>query len=202
MADEPAPARRASGRTLLLGAGLTVAVLLAAGVVATTGGDDATGERPDAAEPRQERLADRVEPTEATPLPAVDLAGFHDDEPVALDGYRGHPLVLNFWGTWCRPCVEEMPELQAVAQATDELAVLGVNVEDQHDEAVALVASLDITYDLAIDEDSRLFGEVEAFGMPTTLLVDPDGVIRYRHTGQLDADQLEALLDEHLDVDI
>ena len=198
-AEEDGSGGPASRITLLLGLGATVAVLAVAGFLAVDRGQDeppaAEGEAP------QTTLQDRVTSDEQQPLPEMDLDGFGDDgEAVSTRDYAGQPLVLNFWATWCPPCVEEMPALQEVAETIDGLAMLGVNIQDDHEQAAALVDELGITYDLAVDDDASLFGAVEGFGMPTTLLVDPEGTIQFRHTGPLDADQLRDLVDEHLGV--
>lgn len=136
-------------------------------------------------------------------LPDCPLEPFGDGPAVALAEYRGSPLVVNFWATWCGPCVAEMPDLQAVHEAAgDELAFLGVDTMDSFRNAEPFVEELGITYDLAVDTRGTLHRAIGGFGMPTTLLVDPDGRIRYRHTGPLDAEGLGALLAEHLDVTV
>lgn len=81
------------------------------------------------------------------------------------------------------------------------VAFLGVNVQDGQDGAVAFLEELDVTYDQARDPTGEYFTAAGAFGMPTTLLVDPDGGIVYRHTGAVLGDQLDDLLAEHLGVD-
>jgi cytochrome c biogenesis protein CcmG, thiol:disulfide interchange protein DsbE len=80
--------------------------------------------------------------------------------------------------------------------------ILGVNVQDAPANAEAFVDELGITYDLAADPKGELYAAVEAFGMPTTLLVDADGMIVYRHTGLLDARALREHAAEHLGVEI
>ena len=149
----------------------------------------------------QPGLSDRLSSTDRTPLPSAVLAGFGGGSEVALEAYRGRPMVINLWATWCAPCVEEMPAFQAVAAAArGEVAFLGVDVQDQPDEAAAFVEELGITYDLAADPRREFATAIGAFGMPTTLLVDPAGTIVYRHTGPLDATRLRRLLAEHLGV--
>lgn len=209
-APDPQPPTQspATWRTLALGVGMTVVVLLVAGFLAISGsgeGDDAPSaeDRPPVADGDQPALADRVPPTETAPLPDVTLRGFDGGAEVATADYRGTPLLLNFWASWCGPCVDEMPDLQEVARAGEgEMAVLGVSVQDDPDKAARLVDDLGVTYDLAADPGADLFGQVQGFGMPTTLFVSADGEIRYRHTGPLDADAIADLASEHLDVDL
>ncbi len=116
----------------------------------------------------------------------------------------GAPLVVNFWATWCAPCIAEMPDLQQVSEeVAGQATFLGVNYRDPDREAArAFIAELGITYELAADPAGDFLTAVGGLGMPTTLLVDPDGTIVYRHTGLLDAEQLHGLLARYLDVDV
>jgi thiol-disulfide isomerase/thioredoxin len=146
-------------------------------------------------------LADRVAPTERSPLPDATLDGFAGGPAVRLADYRGRPLLLNFWASWCAPCVEEMPAFQRVARRLGErVAVLGVDVQDAPASAEPFVHALGVDYDLAIDPAATLFGRVRAYGMPTTLFVDATGTIVYRHTGALDEAALVDLLEAQLEV--
>jgi thiol-disulfide isomerase/thioredoxin len=200
--DTPPPTTpRLSGlaRTLLLAGVVTLAFIVGAAVT-TMLADDGTAPAPAAVNPGS-TLEDRIPPTHQAPLPDVELAGFAEGEPVDLGDYRGRPLLVNFWASWCAPCVKEMPDVEAVARdLAGEVAVLGVNVQDAPANAEAFVDELGVSYDLATDPRGELYAEVEAFGMPTTLLVDADGMIVYRHTGIVDAEQLRELIAEHLDV--
>ena len=115
--------------------------------------------------------------------------------------YVGRPLVVNFWASWCAPCVEEMPAIQQVDdQLEGRVTVLGVNTQDSAEKAREFAADLGISFELARDPSGTYFDAVGGFGWPTTLLVDDSGVIRYRHTGPLDAGQLRDLLETHLGV--
>jgi cytochrome c biogenesis protein CcmG/thiol:disulfide interchange protein DsbE len=137
----------------------------------------------------------------AEPLPAVDLQPLGGGQPVTLAEDRGTPLLLSFWASWCVPCVEEMPELQAVADvAGQQLALVGVTVQDAPANATAFARDLGITYDLLEDPVATFFTEVGGFGLPTTLLVDEAGTIVYRHVGIMDRSEIADALAEHLEV--
>lgn len=202
-ADAGVAARRTRAGRPLLVAVLVGFLLLAGAVVAIVVLRGDTGPGSDAAfQPDGARLGP-VSGAEEAPLPDGMLSAIDSDDEIAVRDYVGQPLVVNFWASWCAPCVEEMPAIQQVA---DELAgrvtVLGINTQDSAAKAREFAADLGITFELARDPTGSYFAAVGGFGWPTTLLVDDDGVIRYRHTGPLDANQLRDLLETHLAVDV
>jgi cytochrome c biogenesis protein CcmG/thiol:disulfide interchange protein DsbE len=97
----------------------------------------------------------------------------------SLDDYRGRWVLVNFWSSWCEPCREEAPALQAFADAhPGELAVVGVNLEDASEDARAFVAEFGLTYPQLRAADNRALRE--DFGMvarPENFLIDPEGKI-------------------------
>ena len=184
-------------RTVLVGAVIVVLVLIGVAVAATWGAEDpsvgGSGQLP--------TLGERPDPDEVFALPPATLEGFAGGPEVNLADFRGAPLIVNFWATWCAPCVKEMPDLQEIAtEAEGQVAFLGIDVEDAPPNAEPFVAELGITYPLALDPRREYSRMVNNFGMPTTLFVDTDGLVRYRHTGPLDAEQLRALIAEHFSV--
>lgn len=193
-----------SGRPFTILAVLLV-VLLAGGVAI---GVARAGDVGDlfAAAPEPSVPSSQLEPIsgeERMALPQRSLESFGGAPPVELADYRGQPMLINFWATWCVPCLEEMPILrEASEQAAGQVVFLGVNVQDSEDKALELLRDLSVTYDQARDPAAAFFTEVNGFGMPTTLLVDSSGVITYRHTGAVEAEQLRRLLARHLDVDL
>jgi thiol-disulfide isomerase/thioredoxin len=193
-----------TGRTVVTAVAVTAALLATAAVVAalgTRGGEPGDVARTVVVE-TPVPLDERPPPDRREPLPDLVLDGFDGAEPVDLAAYRGRPLVVNLWATWCDPCIEEMPDIERVAaDLGDRVAILGVNTRDAPANAAEFARDLGISYDLAADPAGDLFREVGAFGMPTTLLVTADGTITYRHTGLLDADGLRRLVDERLGAD-
>jgi len=194
--------RRRSGLTLVV-AVVVVAALLAGAVGALvllrTRGDAAPAAAPAPAAPVP--FDQRVAADVRAPLPDRVLGGFGGGAPVDLAAYRGRPLVVNFWATWCAPCVEEMPAFDQVAGETeDQVAFLGVDVADPPRLAEPFVRELGIDYDLAVDPDRALALEVGVATMPTTLFVDAEGTIVHRAYGALDAAGLRDALADHLGV--
>lgn len=197
---DPPIRRGSSARTVALGLALVAVILV--GVAYLAARDAALQSQTAESGPGATSLAERPAPTKSFALPPATLEGFAGGEPVNLADFRGQPLVVNFWATWCAPCVKEMPDFQAAwAELQGEVAFLGVDVEDAPPNAEPFVERLGIGYTLAIDPRREFHREVGNFGMPTTLLVDPDGIVRYRHTGPVTREELLELLAQHLDVD-
>lgn len=135
-------------------------------------------------------------------VPDVEVETF-DGATTTLADHADIPMVVNFWASWCPPCVAEMPDLEAVHQATaGQVAFVGVNTQDSPDAAARLVEETGVSYDLVRDPDGGLFRALEVFGMPSTFYVDADGVIVGRHTGLITRDDLLADLVEHFDVEV
>ena len=120
-------------------------------------------------------------------------------EQTSLADYAGKPVVLNFFGSWCVPCVEEMPAFESVHQDLgDRVAFVGVAVNDSVEAAQGIVEETGVTYDVGRDAAGRLFAAFGVVNMPSTFLISPEGGILASHPGELSADELRDLIDEHL----
>jgi thiol-disulfide isomerase/thioredoxin len=136
-------------------------------------------------------------PVAATPTPelARDFTlTTLDGAPVTLSDYRGQWVILNFWATWCPPCVEEMPYLNQLAAERD-LVVLGVNFNEDRERVAAFVAEQGIDFPilLAPDEITLLFYGVR--GLPRTFVIAPDGALAHTAIGALRPAEFSAWLD-------
>lgn len=142
-----------------------------------------------------------------SPAPDVSLTLLNGDK-VALSDLKGDVVVLNFWASWCAPCRQEMPELQAYwedTQATGEATtILGVGTRTDTDEkAREFVAQGQFTYPIGRDNDTNEpgLGPIEtAFGIPqaypATIIIRPDGVIDHYQLGPVNQAMLRLLVDE------
>lgn len=122
---------------------------------------------------------------ETPPAPAVTLPAFAGP-PIALEALRGHPVVLNFWASWCAPCREEAPLLEQVSRAFGPrgLIVLGVDTQDLEGPARAFLARYGITYPNGRDPDGTVSRRFGATGVPETFFIGADGRIRGKFPGE------------------
>lgn len=146
------------------------------------------------APPADESALTIAGPSEWLEIRAPDVAfqGL-DGSVVRLADYRGRVVILNFWGTWCPPCVDEIPELIALQPELEALGgtVLGPAVDSgSPDKIEAFLADFGVNYQIVIASNSQAVGEFGAVGYPFTLLIDADGVIRRRYLGPQTADGL------------
>ena len=114
----------------------------------------------------------------------TDLNG----NPIRLADLRGRPVWINFWATWCPPCQEETPILRDLhSEYADEgLAVIAISVQETTVEDVrAYVDRYDLEYTVGFDATSAIFHTYHAFGLPTQLFLDREGVIRQVVLGPL-----------------
>lgn len=120
----------------------------------------------------------------------TDLGG----NPIRLADLRGRPVWINFWATWCPPCQEETPILRDMHEqyADDGLAVVAISVQETTIEDVRdYVDRYDLGYTVGFDATSAIFHTYRAFGLPTQLFLDREGVIRQVVLGPITRSQAE-----------
>ena len=124
--------------------------------------------------------------------PSFELADL-DGNPVRLEDLRGRPVIVNFWASWCMPCVEEFPLLRAVAErhADDGLAVVGIVYQDRSQAARDFMARNGATWPAAVDPGGKVAAAYGIVGPPETFFIGRDGTIVARQIGQFSAASLE-----------
>jgi thiol-disulfide isomerase/thioredoxin len=140
-------------------------------------------------------------PAQASPPLAVDftvkdMAG----EPVSLSDFRGQVVLVNFWATWCSPCKEEMPVLDAYYRQYQPqgFLLLGINVSDRPEEATAFVKQQGYSYPILFDPPGNVLIDLGIQGLPASLLVDREGGLVTRWLGPLTAEMLDLEVMPHL----
>lgn len=121
---------------------------------------------------------------------ATDLAG----RGVSLSQFKGHPVVVNFWASWCSACRQEMPLIQRAARADPELRVVLVDVRDDNGAARSFLSQLGVKLPVATDPDGSIGADYMVSGLPTSVFVRADGTIAARYPGAMD----EKTLTQHL----
>ena len=104
---------------------------------------------------------------------------------VRLSEHRGEVLLVNFWASWCGPCRQEMPLLDALQQRYGKLGfnVVGVNVDKDSALANKLLKDIPVTFPVLLDNTGTVSASYNVSAMPTTVLIDRDGNVRYLHKG-------------------
>lgn len=104
---------------------------------------------------------------------------------VELGKYRGKVVYLDFWASWCAPCLQAIPEIEEMRAEfpADQFQILAVNLDQKEKKALRFLEKNPIGYPSASDPKGRLPGQFGVDTMPTSYLIDGDGVIRYVHRG-------------------
>jgi peroxiredoxin len=108
-----------------------------------------------------------------------------DGQKLRLGEQRGRVVLVNFWATWCGPCRQEMPHLNKLYEKykSSGFVLLGVNVDDDTRQAAGVADKLGVKYPVLPDADKRVSRQYDLSAMPSTVLIDRDGKVRYLHRG-------------------
>ncbi len=129
--------------------------------------------------------------TPAPALQALDLKGVSK----TLAEYRGKVVLLNFWASWCPPCLREMPSLERlrVNMAGRPLAIVALDSAETAEEVNAYLARMKLGFPILLDPDGSNTRRWKVFALPTSFLLDAEGRVRYVLTGPTEWDEGEAL---------
>jgi thiol-disulfide isomerase/thioredoxin len=130
-------------------------------------------------------------PTATSELQAKLAADFEltnlDGETVALADFEGKSVMINFWATWCPPCLDELPLIQDYADRyADEFIVLAVNAGEEQAKVAQFVAEYGYDLVFLLDPENIAGNAYRVMGLPTSIFIDEDGYWRATHIGQLD----------------
>ena len=163
----------------------------------------ASGPAPAAAAPladqaspaRREAGSELLRPvSEPFPAPALALPAL-DDRLIDLESLRGEVVLVNFWATWCPPCVQEIPSLDRLhgRLAPRGFEVLAVDVGETADQARGFLRERPVTFRVLLDPDGDTFKRWKAYAFPTSLLLDRQHRVRYAVYGALAWDDAEVI---------
>jgi thiol-disulfide isomerase/thioredoxin len=171
----------------LLTAALSAAAVL--GYLTYRGLAGGAGSREDGASPAAQAPAPAVET-----LPDFSLANLAGEQQSILS-WPGKPLLINFWATWCGPCLREIPMLKELQTARPDLQVVGIAI-DKPDLVTKFAADIEFNYPILIGQNEAWAAAgalgVNIFALPFTIFTGGDGSILGVHTGELHPEHLEA----------
>ncbi|MDE2660297.1 MAG: TlpA disulfide reductase family protein [Acidobacteriota bacterium] len=126
-------------------------------------------------------------PAPGAPAPPFDLLDL-DERPHGLSDFAGQVVVLNFWATWCPPCVEEMPSLQRLQDllGDDGLKVVAVSVDERYSDIPPFVAEHGLRFLVLHDLGKRVSRRYEVFQFPETWIIRRDGTLAAHIIGARD----------------
>jgi peroxiredoxin len=117
---------------------------------------------------------------------------------VKLSTFRGKNVILNFWSTWCKPCIEEMPDMQTFYNKNnmEGIEILAVSINRERDSTVSdFVEKLNLTFPILLDYDKLVAREYKVFVLPTSFLINEKGIIAKKWYGKIHLDGESFLLD-------
>lgn len=119
-----------------------------------------------------------------------------DGKDVNLRDYDGQVILVNFWATWCPPCTAELPDINAFYEAhKDEgFVVLAVNAQEDPQTVKTFIDQRGFTFPVLLDLNANLMQRYSVRGLPTTFILDRDGVIRHTQSGVITPQQLEQII--------
>jgi cytochrome c biogenesis protein CcmG/thiol:disulfide interchange protein DsbE len=138
-------------------------------------------------------------PLVGKPAPAFALREVGTNNTIDIAQYRGKPLIINFWATWCGPCWEEHPVLVANARMLQpNVQFLGVVFQDNEDKILGFLKQRGTAYPTVVDDRGKTAIAYGVGGVPESYFIDANGVIRAKFAGPMSGDIIQANLQKVL----
>lgn len=139
--------------------------------------------------------------TRLTPFPAPDFTlTTLNGGTFSLATMRGRWVILNFWATWCPPCLDEMPALQTIAnERSGQIALFGINMGDSADTIKTYMSRYRLSFPILLNPDERMKANYRLdLGIPQTVIITPEGQVVWHQFGAIDLTSFRATLDEFM----
>ncbi|KXZ24137.1 thiol-disulfide oxidoreductase ResA [Bacillus nakamurai] len=114
-------------------------------------------------------------------------------EPIELKQLKGKAVLVNFWGSWCEPCKNEMPSIQEAYNhyKKDKFEIVAVNVQESDIAVKSFMKSYGLSFPIALDKEGEVYRSWEIFNLPTSVFINPDGIIERNYEGEMSMNQLD-----------
>lgn len=131
------------------------------------------------------------------PAPHFNLKAL-EGQTIDLSDFKGRFVVLNFWATWCVPCIKEMPEFQKAHESlSPNVQIIGINLAESKEKIGEFVETYRLSFPVLMDEYGNVSQEYEVLHLPVTYFISPDGVIRDKiFGGGITQKMIEARIDQ------
>ncbi len=139
-------------------------------------------------------VAGELKPYRGNPLPPLVLDGI-DGEQFRLSGLRGKVVLVNFWATWCLPCVKEMPSMQRLKRklGEGELLILAVNMGDDDRSVRDFLTRVPVSFPILMDREGKASRAWKVYALPASFVLDTNGDVAYFLIGSLEWDSAEVV---------
>ena len=136
-------------------------------------------------------------PLIGSPAPDFDLPAQAGGKRASLSSVRGKVVLVDFWATWCAPCKASFPKYEALAKSHgDAVAIIGISEDDEADGIADFAKETGVSFTLAWDRDKSVASTYHPGSMPTSFVVDGNGLVRFAHSGFRDGE--EATIDKEI----
>jgi peroxiredoxin len=131
-------------------------------------------------------------PLVGNPAPSFDLPAQSGGKRVALSRASGKVAIVDFWATWCAPCRASFPKYEALSKKyPDDLVIMGISEDDDADGIADFAKETGATFALAWDTDKSVASSYHPDSMPTSYIIDKNGLVRFVHNGFHEGEELE-----------
>lgn len=143
--------------------------------------------------PAQAPAAELLDTTGDATAPPLDLVDLHGRQH-SLDDYAGKVLLVNFWASWCTPCITEMPGMQRLSETLEDqpFEILAINVSESENRVREFIKRMNLNMTILLDHNGNTFEAWQGKVLPASFLLDRTGRIRYQIIGPLEWDSDEA----------